>query len=67
MKCRYHSDRESTHVVDALAPPLVPVCDECADAERDIGALKVTKHSGYLFGFPVIVKEDALDAEFIDA
>ena len=67
MKCHYHPDRESTHVVDVWTPPLIPVCDECANAEREIGALIVTKHNGYLFGFPVIIKEDPLDAEFIDA
>lgn len=65
MKCRHHDDRESTHVSDIGR---IPLCDECAKAESDNG-LKVLKHSGYLWGFPVIEVhiDDTLDAEFIDA
>lgn len=65
--CKYHPDRPSTHVVDVPNGLLLPECDECAEAERQIGALKVTKHMGYLFGRPIVMQEDALDAEVIDA
>ena len=41
MKCRYHPELESTHVV-AFGPVVVYECDECAEAERKIGAFVVT-------------------------
>lgn len=66
--CHYHPGVVSTHVVDCLTLPLIPVCDKCAEAERKVGALKVQKHRGYFWGFPIVVKEkdEILEAEFIE-
>lgn len=62
--CSHHPDRLSTHVVGHHR--LTPICDECAESERRDGAM-VQRHAGYLWGYPIVLKEDPLDAEFIDA
>lgn len=36
MKCQHHNEREASHVVELAC---VPVCGECADAERNAGLL----------------------------